>query len=132
MHQPDARIGSLRTATSNREVFDASRRDAYAVAVRAYVWGSPPVEMARIRLRATNPDDPHAPRSPASTGAPLNRWGHQTVPADPTSRFGVGPSVDLLYSSLRLDLAEGPFVVEVPDCGTRYYTVQIAFADSSA
>jgi hypothetical protein len=124
--------GSLLSATSNREIFDPSRSDAYALAVRAYVWGFPLVEMARIRLRATNPDDPHARRPPASTGAPLNRWGHQSVPADPTFRFGVGPSVDLLYSSLRLDLADGPWVVEVPDCGSRYYTVQIAYADSSA
>jgi hypothetical protein len=124
--------GSLRSATSSSEIFDLTRSDAYPLAVRAYVWGFPLVEMARIRLRATNPDDPHAPRPPASTGAPLNRWGHQTMPADPTFRFGVGPSVDLLYSSLRLDLADGPWVIEVPDCGDRYYTVQIAYADSSA
>ncbi|WP_448624438.1 DUF1254 domain-containing protein [Geodermatophilus sp. URMC 64] len=108
------------------------RHDPYGLAVRAYVWGFPLVAMARIRLHTTNPDDPFAPRPPTSTGAPLNRWGHQTVPADPSFRAGVGPSVDLLYSSLRLDLAGGPFVVEVPDCGSRYYTVQIAFADSSA
>ena len=43
-----------------------------------------------------------------------------------------GRASDLLYSSLRLDLADGPFVVQTPDCGSRYYTVQIAFADSSA
>ncbi len=133
MRRPDTESGgSLRSATSNREIFDPARSDAYALGVRAYVWGFPLVEMARIRLRATSPDNPHAPRPPASTGAPLNRWGHQTVSADPTFRFGVGPSVDLLYSSLRLDLADGPWVVEVPDCGARYYTVQIAYADSSA
>jgi hypothetical protein len=122
----------LCTATTNAEIFDGPERDPYTLAVRAYVWGFPLVEMAWIRLRGTNPDDPFVHRPSTSTGAPLNRWGHQAVPADPTFRAGVGPSVDLLYSSLRLDLAEGPFVVEVPDCASRYYTVQIAFGDSSA
>jgi hypothetical protein len=123
---------SLLHATTNEEIFDSPRRDAYALGVRAYVWGFPLVETARIRIYGTNPADPFAHRPPTSTGAPLNRWGHQLVPADHTFRAGVGPSVDLLYSSLRLDLSEEPFVVEVPDCGPRYYTVQIAYADSSA
>jgi hypothetical protein len=128
----DASGGSLLGATTDEEVFGTPRRDPYTVAVRAYVWGFPLVEMARIRLHGTNPDAPFAPRPPTSTGAPLNRWGHQSEPADPGFRAGVGPSVDLLYSSLRLDLADGPFVVTAPDCGSRYYTIQVAFADSSA
>ena len=84
---------ALLSATSNDEIFGGRECDPYTLAVRAYVWGFPLVEMAWIRLRVTNPDDPFAPRSPASTGAPLNRWGHQKVPADPTFRAGVGPSV---------------------------------------
>jgi hypothetical protein len=119
-------------ATTNDEIFAGPPNDPYLLAVRAYVWGFPLVEMAWIRLRGTNPDDPFADRPPTSTGAPLNRWGHQHVPADPTFRAGVGPSVDLLYSSLRLDLAHGPFVIEAPNCGSRYYAIQLAFADSAA
>jgi hypothetical protein len=127
-----ASFSDLRQAASDEEIFAGRAADPYTIAVRAYVWGFPLVQMARIRLYGTQPDDPFAERPPTSTGAPLNRWGHQSVAADPTFRAGVGPSVDLLYSSLRLDLASGPFVVEFPDCGPDYYTVQIAFADSSA
>ena len=126
------RLPDLRRATSDEDVFGDGAADAYTIAVRAFVWGFPLVQMARIRLYGTRPDNPFAQRPPTSTGAPLNRWGHQSQPADPTFRAGVGPSVDLLYSSLRLDLASGPFVLEFPDCGPDYYTVQIAFADSSA
>ena len=102
------------------------------IAENAFIWGFPLTACARIRVRSTNPDEPFVVRPPSSSGAPINRWGHQRVPADPDFRVGPGPSVDLLYSSVRLDLDHGPFVLEFPDCGDRYYTAQIAFADSSA
>jgi hypothetical protein len=54
------------------------------------------------------------------------------VPADPSYRVGVGIKVDTLYSSARLDLADGPFLVTSPHFADRYYTFQYAFADSSA
>lgn len=130
-HRTPGGAPRLREATGDEAVF-TGLTDPYTVAVAAYVWGMPWVETARIRARGTNPADPFVERPPTSTGAPLNRWGHASVPADPTFSAGVGPSVDLLYSSLRLDTSCGPAVVEVPDCGSRYYTVQVAFADSSA
>ena len=54
------------------------------------------------------------------------------MPADATYRAGVGINVDTLYSSARLDLASGPFVVTAPESGSRYYSLQFAFADSAA
>jgi hypothetical protein len=113
-------------------LFGVPTTDPRALAVRAYVWGFPLVAAAQIRLRGTNPDDPLALRPPVSTGAPINAWGHSRVPADPSYRAGVGINVDTLYSSARLDLADGPFLVTSPDFADRYYTFQYAFADSSA
>lgn len=119
-------------ATTTAELFGVATADPYALAVRAYVWGFPLVEAAKIRLVTTNPDDPFAPRPLTSTGAPLNRFGHSRVPAGPSSRVGVGINVDTLYSSARLDLLDGPFLFQAPNFGSRYYTFQMAFADSSA
>lgn len=119
------------SAEPGAALLGAATTDLRALAVRAYVWGFPLVSAARIRLRGTSPDDPFAPRPPVSTGAPINAWGHSRVPADPSYRAGVGINVDTLYSSARLDLADGPFLVTSPDFADRYYTFQYAFADSS-
>lgn len=118
-------------APTSDALFSPPTTDPRALAVRAYVWGFPLVAAAHIRLRGTNPGDPFAPRPPVSTGAPINAWGHSRVPADPSYRAGVGINVDTLYSSARLDLADGPFLVTSPDFADRYYTFQYAFADSS-
>ncbi len=118
--------------TTTETIFGNDTDDPFDLTVRAYVWGFPLVEAAKIRLLTTNPDEPFVPRPPTSTGAPLNRFGHARVPADPSFRNGVGVNVDTLYSSARLDLAGGPFLFEAPDFGSRYYTFQLAFADSSA
>ena len=113
------------------QIFGGQTREPYHLALRAYVWGYPLVEAARIRMAITDTDGTSR-CSPVSTMAPLNNWGHSRLPADPSRRVGVGPSVDLLYSSARLDLADGPFVFRAPDFGGRYYTFQMAFADTSA
>jgi hypothetical protein len=132
----DRMTGAAQQSAVNAPAVDfdglAPTDDTVSLARHAYVWGFPLVATARIRVHGTCPEDPYRERPATSTGAPMNRWGSQSRPSDPSFRAGVGPSVDLLYSSLRLDLRGGPFVVEVPDCGERYYTVQIAFADSSA
>ena len=106
--------------------------DAHGVAVQAYIWGLPLVMAAKGRLTLTNPADPWVRRPPTSAGAPLNNIGHARELADPTFKVGPGPNVDTLYTLPRLDLADEPFVLETPDFGSRYYTFQMAYADSSA
>jgi hypothetical protein len=105
--------------------------DLRALAVAAWIWGYPLVEATRLRQRFTSPGDPFAPRPPSSAGAPLNRIGHQRRLSDP-ALGGVAPNVDTLYSLAWLDLAEGPFVLEAPDFGSRYYTFQLAYGDTGA
>ncbi|GGC39860.1 hypothetical protein GCM10011371_29010 [Novosphingobium marinum] len=99
------------------------------VARDVYVWGYPLVQAARIRLFSTNPD---APGSAAGLFAPINRFAHGRVLANPETKIGVGPNNDTLYSLARLDMEDGPFVLETPDFGDRYYTFSLNLADSSS
>ena len=77
------------------------------------------------------PSDPFARRPPTSPGAALNQLGLQEQLSDPRT-LGVGVNVDTLYALAWLDLADTPFVLETPDFGGRYYTFQMAQADTSA
>lgn len=120
------------TATTD-EIFGGSSDEPYVLMVRAYVWGYPLVEAAKIRLNQTGIGA--ATTAASASAAPpsgLNRLRHMEALADHTFRRGVGANHDTLYSSAWLDLNGGPFVLEAPDCGDRYYTFQIAFADSAA
>lgn len=121
----------LADATTTAEIFSENRTDLYAVAARAYVWGFPLVEAAKIRLHLTRPADPFGERLPSEAGGPINRFGHGRILADPSNKVGVGPNNDTLYSNAAFDLDAGPFVVMTPDFGARYYTFQIALPDSS-
>ncbi|GAB2928865.1 DUF1254 domain-containing protein [Rhodococcus aerolatus] len=105
--------------------------DLLASARRAHEWGYALVQAAQLRQNLTVPQDPFVTRSPSSPGAPLNRIGHQRALSDPSYRAGVAPNVDTLYSVAWLDLADGPLVLTVPPVVDRYYTVQLAAADTS-
>jgi len=98
---------------------------------KAYVWGYPLVRSAQLRANLTRPRDPGAPAEPAVASGALNAMGHARRLATPATRVGVAPNHDTLYSLAWLDLADGPFVLETPDFGTRYYTFQMGQADSS-
>lgn len=98
-----------------------------ALARRAYIWGMPLVEAARIRERFTVQQG--AGDVPPT---PMNQFKHRRKLAGPEMRVGVGPNNDTIYSLAWVDLADGPLVVTAPDFGSRYYTFSINFADSSA
>ena len=121
----------LSRATTTEEIFAGRAEDPYTLAVRAYVWGYPLVSSAGLRQALTNPSDPFARRPPTSPGAALNHLGLQEQLSDPRT-LGLGVNVDTLYALAWLDLADTPFVVETPDFGGRYYTFQMAQADTSA
>lgn len=105
--------------------------DPHALARRAYEWGAALVQAAQLRQNLTVPLDPFVTRSPSSPGAPMNRIGHQRAASDPAYRAGVAPNVDTLYSVAWLDLGDGPLLLTVPPIVGRYYTVQLAPADTS-
>src|SRR5690349_18057952 len=56
--------------------------------------------------------------------------GLQQELSDPRT-LGVGVNVDTLYALAWLDLEQTPFVLETPNFGGRYYTFQMAQADTS-
>lgn len=123
----------LSSATTAAEIFDGRSADPYVLAVRAYVWGYPLIEAAKIRLNQTG-QGAASTTWPTKAAPPswLNRMRHRQALADHTSRMGVGPNHDTIYSTSWMDLDAGPFVLEAPDCRDRYYTFQVAFADSGA
>lgn len=102
-----------------------------ALAERACIWGYPMVRAAQVRQNLTRPEQPMAGRPPSIPGAPINRFGHAGQLGSPRMRQGVAPNNDTLYSVAWLDMADGPFVLETPDFGARYYTFQMGQADTS-
>ncbi len=101
-------------------------------AERLQVWGFPLIFAQRVRLNFTQPVDPAGPRPPTSAGAAVNTFGHQRELSSPELRVGVAPNVDTLYSVAWLDLDAGPRRLILPDFGDRYYSVQVALADTSS
>ncbi len=90
---------------------------AYTIGVQAYIYGYPLVEMYRVRYKAVfDPDKKNR--------TPLNHFQHKRNLSDHTATTVVAPNNDTLYSSARLDLANEPVVLEVPDTGGRYYVMQ--------
>lgn len=122
--------GLLQSATNTRQIFAGASTDPYTLAVRATVWGYPLVRVAQLRQRATQPDHPFAPRPTTLATAPINRIGHARDLAGPDTRIGVAPNNDTLYSLAFLDTRAGPFQLNTPDFGTRYYVFQFGDADS--
>lgn len=107
-------------------LFSEPTDDARILAKRAYVWGMPLVEAARIRERFTSTaQDGDVP------GQPLNQFKHRRKLSGPEMKAGVGPNNDTVYSLAWVDLADGPLVITAPDFGERYYTFSINLADSS-
>jgi hypothetical protein len=101
-------------------------------AARLQIWGFPLIFAQRVRLNFTQPADPDGPRPPTSAGAAVNTFGHQRELSSPELRVGVAPNVDTLYSVAWIDLDDGPRRLVLPDVGDRYYSVQVALADTSS
>jgi len=123
--------GQLADATKTEQLFAARSADPYTLAVRATVWGYPLIRAAQLRQKATQPNDPFAPRPSTVATAPLNRLGRARQLAGPDTRIGVAPNNDTLYVLAFLDTDDGPFLLDTPDFGARYYTFQFGEADSS-
>lgn len=119
------------SASTTDDIFKGETRDPYQLALRAYVWGYPLVRAAQLRQNTTLPPDPGSARPPSPLAAPINHMRHARELATPAMRQGVAPNNDTLYSLAWLDMNDGPFVLETPDFGARYYTFQMGQADSS-
>ena len=119
------------TPIETSSIFAGKTTDPYKLALRAYVWGYPLVRAAQNRYNLTSPDNPTELRLPTVAGAPINRLGHARELSSPTTRVGVAPNNDTLYSLAWLDMDAGPFVLETPPFEERYYTFQFGQADTS-
>ncbi len=116
----------------NDALFKGEAQDVQTLAMRAYVWGYPLVQAARIRFQITRPGQPASGPDDADIHAPINSFALSRKLSDHTARMGVGPNNDTLYSLAWMDLKDGPFVLETPDFGDRYYTFSMNQADSAA
>lgn len=121
----------LDQATRTEQIFSGPSTDPYTLTVRATVWGYPLVRAAQLREKATLPDDPFAARPSTLATAPVNRLGRARDLAGPDTRIGVAPNNDTLYVLAFLDTEAGPFQLDTPDFGSRYYIFQFGEADSS-
>lgn len=91
--------------------------------LQGYIYGYPIVDMLKQRFNETHRVDPAQP-----VAAPVNQiavYPHLLTPA--TQGQLRAPNSDTLYLNAWVDLGKGPVLVEVPDMGTRYYT--LAFMD---
>ena len=93
-----------------------NERDAYEIAIEAYVYLYPILLMDVTRRVMTN-----VPSGVKPGMGPMNVFSHMTVfpPAD--FREVVRPNFDTLYSSVWLDLRKEPMIVSAPDTDGRYY-----------
>jgi hypothetical protein len=98
---------------------------ATSLAMHAVVYGLPAVYQYASMC---------AQCAPQSDGSPwtLNTLVHERDTADSGfDQFRV-PNVDTVYSNAWLDLTDGPVIIELPDFGRRYYTLEFLDAHSNA
>lgn len=89
------------------------------IAIDAYIFGYPLVTMEMTRRVSTNIVKPEGTRAPPGQFAHLREY--------PTASFRdvTAPNADTLYSVAWLDLADGPWVLHVPDEHGRYYLMPV-------
>lgn len=100
--------------------------EAQALAREAYIYAYAPVYMERQRRNMISVD---ADRGDGS--APENSFGHVRALGSPDLKTIVMPNNDTLYSSAWIDLSRGPFLLDVPPMGERYFTFQMMDAFSN-
>ncbi|AFR51293.1 DUF1254 domain-containing protein [Gordonia sp. KTR9] len=103
----------------------ARRSLARAVAQQAVIYGLPSVYQYASMCAQCAPDDEEAPWR-------LNELEHARRPADARYQPFRVPNVDTLYSNGWLDLTAGPVIIDLPDFGDRYYTLNFLDAYSNA
>jgi hypothetical protein len=112
--------------TSAEPEVDWRETYAYTLGTQAFIYGFPWVFLPQIRY-----DWVTQPRNPKWIPyAPLNQFWNSKELATAEYRDGGSPNNDTLYSMAVLDLAKEPLILSVPDVGERYYTFEIASADS--
>ncbi len=93
----------------------------------AFYFCFPIFEFARTAWQAAAPSAQHPEGR-------YNRLSHRTTLADHTARSVTTPNNDTVYSSMRLDLSQGPLEIDVPSVSDRYFSVALmnCFTDNVA
>ena len=97
-----------------------------ALAKQAYIYGYAPVYMERQRRNMVSTD-----KDMGDGRAPQGTFSHVRALGTPALKTIVMPNNDTLYSSTWIDLSKGPYVLIVPDLGSRYFTFQMMDAFSN-
>ena len=116
-----ALISVSASAATDTQRLSAELREemAYTLGVQAYIYAYPLVHTNLFRWMW------HDEKSPRYVG-PANKLNHFRELMNAESTVAATPNNDTLYTLAFLDLNESPVVIEVPEMGDRYYTVQLA------
>lgn len=93
-----------------------SDEEATDIAVDAYIYASPLVQMEYHRRVLTNVEQPDF----AHSAAPLNQFVHLPKFPDAELRIVVAPNFDTLYSVLWYNVADEPLIISLPDSSNHY------------
>lgn len=94
-----------------------SREELHAIAVDAYLYFYPLVLMETTRLASTQWEEGERPGV-----GPMDVLAHTRSFATANAQIVVRPNFDTLYSLAWLDVSRGPFIIDLPEIGDRYYT----------
>jgi hypothetical protein len=100
---------------------------AYSLGMQAYIFGFPWVYLPSLRWNWVTVPKPEGSVTPY---APLNHFYNVRKLADASYRDGGSPNNDTLYSIAWVDVSKEHVVLSHPDMGERYFTFEMASADS--
>src|SRR5262245_35274325 len=92
-----------------------SEAEALALGTEAYIYGYPLVTMEMTRRVVTNV------AAPEGAHAPMGQFAYLREYPNASFRDVTAPNADTLYSSAFLDVSKEPYVLSLPDQGSRYY-----------
>jgi hypothetical protein len=96
-----------------------SEKQATEIGTEVYLYGYPLVTMEMTRRMTTNT------AAPAGLRSPMGQFAHFRQFPPVTYRHVPGANADTLYSLAWLDLAEEPYILNIPDAEGRYFMMPI-------
>ncbi|HVY56152.1 MAG TPA: DUF1254 domain-containing protein [Thermodesulfobacteriota bacterium] len=100
---------------SSAQTSKLSEQAALTLGTEAYIYGYPLVTMEMTRRVMTNAAEPKGSHAPMYQFANLRQYPNASF-KDVTA-----PNADTLYSAAWLDLSKEPYVLSLPEEGSRYY-----------
>ena len=114
-------VGVQSSAATLDALSPESREElAYTTGMQAFIYAYPLLHVNQFRHLF------HSPSAPSYRG-PANKLNHfRELTTAKSKGVAASPNNDTLYTLTFMDLSEGPVLVEAPDMGDRYFTVQLA------